>query len=239
MPDDFIGFDPTSSLPAEGFTAYDRHLPHWRLPGACYFTTFRLRDSIPHAILKEMKQEKEQWEKRLAQAAAAANGRLRPDEIAAWQEFQRARLRKLESKLDEGHGECLLRDPAHRRIVTGALHHFVGQRCKMLAYAVMPNHVHVLCRPIEGHWLEDLCGSWKWFTAQEIQKALCRTGPLWQEENFDRLIRDAGHYRTTVRYIAKNPMKARLGEDEAAVWFCEGIRNANTNARTGSEEAAS
>lgn len=129
LPDNFVGFDPASTLPAEGFTAYERHLPHWRLPGACYFTTFRLRDSIPQAMIKEMKREQEQWHKRLAQAAAGTDGRLSLDEAAAWLEFQRTRLRKLEATLDEGHGECILRDPAYRHVVTNALHHFEGQRC--------------------------------------------------------------------------------------------------------------
>ena len=229
LPDNFVGFDPASTLPAEGFTAYERHLPHWRLPGACYFTTFRLRDSIPQAMIKEMKREQEQWHKRLAQAAAGTDGRLSPEEAAAWLEFQRTRLRKLEATLDEGHGECILRDPEYRHVVTNALHHFEGQRCEMLAYAVMPNHVHALCRPLAGHCLEAVCGSWKWFTAQEIQKALHRTGPLWQEENFDRLIRDAEHYQTTVRYIAKNPIKAHIGENEATVWFCKVIESANAS----------
>jgi hypothetical protein len=32
---------------------------------------------------------------------------------------------------------------------------------------------------------------------------------------------------TAVRYIAKNPIQATLGENEAGVWFCDAIRAAN------------
>lgn len=227
LPLDFIGFDPSSSMPQEGFTSYERHLPHWRIPGACYFTTFRLRDSIPPSVLSAMKGEAEQRERRRAETATANGGHLPFDIECAWQEFKRARLRKLESVLDEGHGDSLLRDAEARRIVEDAFLHFERARCEMLAFAVMPNHVHALCRPLAGHWLEDLCGSWKWFTAKSINELLRRSGPLWQDESFDRLIRDAEHYETTVRYIAKNPAKARLDESEASVWFCEAIRKAN------------
>jgi putative transposase len=111
--------------------------------------------------------------------------------------------------------------------VEQALRHFEGDRCEMLAHVVMPNHAHVLCRPLGEHQIEDLCGSWKWFTAQKIQRHLGRAGSLWQEETFDRIIRDAAHYANTVRYIAGNPAKAGLRKNEASVWFCEAIHKAN------------
>jgi REP element-mobilizing transposase RayT len=223
LPRDFIGFDPTSCIPQDDFSAYSRHLPHWRLPGACYFVTFRLEDSIPKPVLDGLNREADQWKLEFAKHG----GNLPPQVAAAWHEFERVRLRKLESVLDECHGKCLLRDPGHRQVVINALHHFEGERCEMLAYAVMPNHVHALCRPLLEHRLEELCGSWKWFTSQKIQRSLGRTGALWQDESFDRIIRDEDHYATAMRYIAKNPIKAKLTEHESSVWFCEQIRVAN------------
>lgn len=223
LPVDFKGFDPRSSIPSGDFTKYERHLPHWRLPGAAYFVTFRLADSIPEAILVEMQREAESWRQKLTDRSIPMSA----DERAEWQDFQRTRQRKLERLLDEGHGECLLREARHRRVVVESLHHFEGQRCEMLSYAVMPNHVHVMCRLSGGYRLEDVCNSWKWFTAQHIQRSLGRKGPLWQDENFDRIIRDAEHYQATVRYIAKNPIKAKLTAHEASVWFCQSIQDAN------------
>ncbi|HCN75955.1 MAG TPA: hypothetical protein DIT13_02025 [Verrucomicrobiales bacterium] len=227
LPENFTGFDPSSAIPPENFTSYERHLPHWRIPGACYFTTFRLRDSIPKAVLEKMRREDLEWKQRLAKSSAQQGGMPSPVEFQAWQEFKRARLRKLELLLDEGRGECLLRVPAYREIVEKALRHFEGDRHEMLAWTVMPNHVHALLRPLHEHLLEDLCGSWKWFTASKIQAALQRTGPLWQEENFDRIIRDAAHYEKAVRYIANNPVKANLPPGQASAGFCQSIRAAN------------
>ncbi|MFO1440284.1 MAG: transposase [Verrucomicrobiaceae bacterium] len=226
LPENFVGFDPESPL-NEGFDAYDRHLPHWRMPGRCYFTTFRLRDSLPAEVVEEMKEQVRSWQKRLAESARVHAGKLPPEEWAAWQDFQHAQMRKLEMILDEGRGECLLRHPEHRRALIDALHHFEGNRCEMLAYAIMPNHVHVLCRPLGEHSLERLNRSWKRHSADRIHRSLGRSGSLWQEESFDRLIRDADHYGRVVRYIAKNPILAHLQPAEAAVWLHPRIMEAN------------
>lgn len=219
LPPDFVGFAPEGNLHDAEFHQYTRHLPHWRKPGACYISTFRLRDSLPAEIVAQMKAEEQEWQQHLAEAALKNAGRLPADEWAAWQEFQRMRLRKLDLLLDKGHGECLLRDPEHRVPLMEAFHHFEGVRVEMLAYAIMPNHAHTLCRPLPGHELESLTGSWKRVSSQRIHRAMGRTGPLWQDESWDRIIRDAEHYSTAVRYIAKNPLVAHLNESEATVWL--------------------
>lgn len=220
LPEDFKGFDPDSPLTRD-FESYERHLPHWRVPGCCYFATFRLRDSVPAEIWQEMKAAAQAWEERLAQGGLSAGDR------AAWYAFQQTQLRRLEQVLDEGRGECLLRHAEHRASLVEALHHFEGVRCELLAYAIMPNHAHVLCRPLAEHAVESLTRSWKRHSADHIHRRLGRTGSFWQEESFDRVIRDEEHYRRVVRYIAKNPAKAGLSTDEATVWLHPMIVAAN------------
>jgi putative transposase len=217
LPINFTGFDPESTLPVEGFDSYTRHLPHWRFPGACYICTFRTRDSLPLEIMEQFKAEEQRWQKRLD--AATQKGVL-PSEIRdAWHAFQRKQVRKLDLLLDTGRGECLLRHPEHRTILAEAFHHFEGARVEMLAYVIMPNHAHVLCRPLPGHVLEMLTASWKRHSSQRIHRLLGRTGPLWQNETWDRMIRDEAHYTRAVRYIAQNPAKAQLQQNEATVWL--------------------
>ena len=224
LPKDFRGFDPKSSFqPLSQFQRYERHLPHWRLAGACYFNTFRLDDSIPEASVKQMRTEDEVWQSRFA----ARGDEMSDDANLEWIKFQRSRLLKLESLADEGHGECLLKDTSLRDIVTAALHHFETVRCEMLAFAIMPNHVHALCRPVGEHRIESVAGSWKRHSAERINKALGRRGRVWQQETFDRIIRDPEHYRRVVRYIAENPIKAKIPKNEASVWFCQAICEAN------------
>ena len=224
LPVDFTGFDPECDFhPQSQFRRYIRHMPHWRFEGVCYFITFRLNDSIPAASIKEMRSEDEVWKNRIV----SCGGKLPEDANLEWIKFQRTRLLKVELLTDEGHGECLLRDTKLREIVVATLHYFEAVRCEMLAFAIMPNHVHALCRPLGSHRIENLVGSWKRHSALQINRVLGRRGSLWQQETFDRIIRDSEHYRRVVRYIAGNPIKARTRENEATVWFCQQINDAN------------
>src|SRR5690606_1647656 len=59
--------------------------------------------------------------------------------------------------------------------------------------------------------------SWKGFTAREINQRICRTGPLWQDEYWDRLIRNERHYFKVAEYIRENPAKANL-RDGQFIW---------------------
>ncbi|HEY1052545.1 MAG TPA: transposase [Prosthecobacter sp.] len=167
------------------------------------------------------------WQQRLVHAAQLHGGKVPADEWTVWQEFQQVQLRALERLLDEGLGECLLRQPAHQGPIIEALHHFEGVRCEMQAYTIMPNHAHVLCRPIHGHAVENLTRAWKRHSADHVHRLLGRAGSLWQDESFDRVIRDEDHYRQAVRYIAKNPLKAGLQSSDAVVWLHPRIIKAN------------
>jgi REP element-mobilizing transposase RayT len=63
-----------------------------------------------------------------------------------------------------------------------------------------------------------LIRSWKGFTARQINKLLGRSGNFWQRDYFDRLIRDEKHFANCVRYIRRNPQKARLSQEQSIVW---------------------
>jgi REP element-mobilizing transposase RayT len=78
----------------------------------------------------------------------------------------------------------------------------------------MPNHVHVLFRLGEDQKLEGVLQSWKGFMAREINKLLGKNGTLWQEEYWDRMIRNERHFEKSVNYIAMNPVKAKLRAGE-------------------------
>ena len=71
----------------------------------------------------------------------------------------------------------------------------------------MPNHVHILIRPQTAtssitRWLK---GS----TARKANLILDRTGePFWQDESYDRWVRNEGEWSRIVRYIEYNPVAA-------------------------------
>ena len=81
-------------------------------------------------------------------------------------------------------------------------------------FVVMPNHVHVLVRPL-GEWdLEQILHSWKRFSASAMNRLLARRGPVWWKDNFDHLVRSGEKFAKFQRYIADNPAKANLRPSE-------------------------
>ena len=129
-------------------------------------------------------------------------------------EYHERFSRLIDEWLDQGCGSCVLRNPAHAMIVANALRYFDGERYELASFVVMPNHVHVLFRPLEGCVLAGIVKSWKGFTAREINQRIRKTGALWQDEYWDRLIRNEGHFRRVMEYIRENPMKAKLSNGQ-------------------------
>lgn len=93
-----------------------------------------------------------------------------------------------------------------------ALHYFDLDRYELHAWCVMPNHVHVVFRPLGGRGLSKILQSWKGFTARGINRVLGRTGVLWQPEYHDHLIRDERDFCAKMRYVLDNPARAGLHE---------------------------
>jgi len=137
-----------------------------------------------------------------------------PDESLAPQE-PRARIVWRERALDSGLGACLLRGQA-AEIVEEALLRFDADRYALLAWCVMPNHVHVLLATTQLWPLGPIVHSWKSFTANQINRLHQRTGRLWRREYYDRFMRDDDQFSTTKAYIERNPVSAGLINDASA-----------------------
>jgi putative transposase len=182
----------------------ENRLPHWQQTGAVYFVTFRLADSIPSNLLGQWQDEREGW--------LRAHPEPWPPEIEL--EYHKRFSGAMEQWLDQGHGSCLLRGPDCAQIVADTLRHFEGERVAMISFVVMPNQVHALFAQNQEWPLEKLLQSWKRFTTREVNKLLNRNGSLWQRDYFDRLVRDEQHFTNCVRYIRRNPEKARLPSKE-------------------------
>jgi len=172
------------------------YLPHFDQPGLIQAITFRLADALPAEKLQR-------WALELAHEAELAR--------------EVEKKRRMEAWIDAGHGACWLREPAIAQSVEDALLHFDSVRYRLLAWSIMPNHVHALIETREGWPLGSIVQSWKIFTAKEINAHLGRTGMVWQREYHDRYIRDAEHLANVTRYIEQNPVKAGLCT-EARQW---------------------
>jgi putative DNA methylase len=165
------------------------YLPHWEAGEVPQSLTFRLTDSLPAAVLDKWRAELSL----LPEGAATLERRIR-----------------IEHALDRGHGEAWLADPRIATIVELALLHFDGERYRLQAWTIMPNHVHAIATPLASWTLDKIAHSWKSLTATKANALLERHGAFWAREYFDRAIRDDVHYANAVSYVAMNPVKAAL-----------------------------
>jgi REP element-mobilizing transposase RayT len=108
-------------------------------------------------------------------------------------------------------------DSVERDLVVTAIKRFAGQRYELAAYVVMDDHVHVLLTPIPRFELQSILHTWKSFTAREMQRTTKRFGRVWQDEYFDRMIRDDKEFTQKLDYILANPWK-RWPEMEGYPW---------------------
>lgn len=201
----------TRSVPFRGYDQFNpvhrarRNLPHWTQSGATYFITFRLGDSIPIALQQQWAQEREIW----------LRFHPEPWDAAAEAEYLERFTERMEEWVDQGFGECYLRRSDIRAGVEKHLLHFDGERYDVDAFVLMPNHVHALLRPRDGHELFDLLQGIKGTSARTCNKLLGRTGTtFWMEDSYNRIVRDAEELFGFRRYIAANPVKAKLVEHE-------------------------
>ncbi len=120
--------------------------------------------------------------------------------------------------------------PNSRTLALDAIRFWDGRRWHVYAAVVMPDHIHVLPRPLPVdperseicYDLAELLQSIKGFSARAINKQMGRTGSLWQEERYDRLVRNPGEFEENWTYIRNNPVKAGLVERaEDYQWFFE------------------
>ena len=196
-------FDPTQPVT----TALHSHL-HLQQGAVPCFVTWRPADSLAQATLRKWKAEQDEW----------LRANPKPWDLKTELNYLHRYERGINRRLRQGIGSCLLRDPEIARIVADALLHFNGDRYELIAFVIMPNHVHVLFRPHPDHSLSTIVKNWKGYTAWRINRHLNRKGELWYETYFDSLIRNDVHLRNCIRYIRRNPPKARLPQGEYLLW---------------------
>ncbi|WP_068769304.1 transposase [Termitidicoccus mucosus] len=198
-------------LPAVSPRWYSRgYLPHYEDDLHIQAITFRLHDSAPEKIIDE-------WRHALAiELSSPAHGTPATRQAAGLQQHIEAELhRRILAYEDAGHGACHLCDPHIADLVQNALLHFDGQHYRLLAWYVMPNHVHVVIEPISSHRPSEIVHSWKSFTANAANKHLSRRGDFWMREYYDRYIRNSAHLANAIAYTESNPVKAGLVADKA------------------------
>jgi putative transposase len=156
------------------------YLPHFDSPEKPQHVVFRTADSLPAEVLAEL-----------------------PSDAGA-------RVRAIDRLLDLGHGLGSLQDPANACLVESAIRHFEGVRYELLAWCIMPDHVHVVIETFQDFSLSDVVRSWKTFTSRRVTRHPIRPGRLWSADYFDRYMRNEEHLAQTIAYVEGNPVRAGL-----------------------------
>jgi len=113
-------------------------------------------------------------------------------------------------------GEVL--SPEERNITLNALHYWDSRKWNLYAAVIMPDHVHALVQPlslpqISGAFdLAEIIHSVKSFSVHQINRLRGRKGPFWQDERYDRIVRDEAEFLEKWQYIMNNPVKAELAQ---------------------------
>ena len=103
-----------------------------------------------------------------------------------------------------------------------------GNKFDLHAAVVMPDHVHLIYSPLrrEDGWsfdLPDIMKTIKGTSARQINVALKRSGPVWQEEFFDHVLRSNDSLVERVDYVCQNPVRAGLVRTQAEYsWIWKG-----------------
>jgi REP element-mobilizing transposase RayT len=107
-------------------------------------------------------------------------------------------------------GPMYLQQPEFAKVVVASIHKGVELgHYELGAYVVMPNHVHLLVRPLVAP--DRLLRSLKGATARAANLLLGQTGePFWQKESYDHWVRNDGEFLKIRAYIENSPVKAGL-----------------------------
>jgi REP element-mobilizing transposase RayT len=160
-------------------------LRHYHQLGRIQFMTWRLRDSLPKEVAEK----------------------LYADVVSGVPHARRS----FDAALDACHGSCVLRQPRAAAIVVEEILS-PDPTIDVVSFVVMPNHVHLVAA-VEREGLSEWIGRIKGRSSRAINKLVGVSGPLWQAEYFDRMVRDEVHLEASCRYVEWNPVRAGLCVD--------------------------
>jgi REP element-mobilizing transposase RayT len=160
---------------------YRRRLPHLQPDGVHLFLTWRLWGSLP----------------------------AKPEILRHYTPGQTFVAQ--DRALDRATGPRWLGDTRIARMVADTIRRgeTLREMYDLRAWVIMPNHIHLLILPRTA--VPSLTRWVKGSAARRANALLGRTGePFWQDESYDRWMRNVIELEKTVRYIERNPVSAGL-----------------------------
>ena len=118
-----------------------------------------------------------------------------------------------------------------RDIVLDSILFWKDKKFSLYGAVVMPDHIHLILQPLEKsqqcfYSLAEILHSIKSYSAKKVNQLSGKSGVVWLDENFDRIVRDDEELLEKMTYIKNNPVKTGLVEKAADYkWlFIEGLQ---------------
>lgn len=187
---------------------YRRNLPHLQPLGGTFFVTYLLKGALPRALIEKLQDDYLLSRKQISDNKGEEAKRY---------------FRQFDEMLDQyKNSNYWLRDRKLAKVVADAFHYWDEKRLELICYCIMPNHVHAIFRLFETNengkeqYLHQMMETLKKYTARQCNKLLDKTGQgFWQQETYDRLVRDADELFRIISYILDNPVNAGLCENRS------------------------
>ncbi len=168
---------------------FRRHLPHLHFNEGIYFITARLHDPFLLSVFR-VKNNTE-------------NSKLSGDE------FQSHFIEYDDSLHSNKATIFYLKNPEIARILQNEFHSLDGREYELITYTIMPNHFHIVFNLMNNNsGISKITKQIKGRSSYLINKKLNRQGKLWQDESYDRWVRDDRELYFIIKYILENPIKA-------------------------------
>lgn len=106
--------------------------------------------------------------------------------------------------------------PLTEREIRILLDHVVSggrQWYELVGAVILPDHVHLLLSPRARYSLSRIMKGLKGATARRLNQLRKTKGTVWQEESFDRIVRDQQELDEKLNYMFMNPVEAGLTDD--------------------------
>jgi len=163
------------------------YLPHFDHTDVVQMITFRLADALPHDKLDQLK-----------------------GMIGKQKEKDAERRKEIEVYLDAGYGTCPLRESRIGSMVEDSLLHFDGQGYRLIEMGRHAKPCALACRSLLRMAATGSAKVMEVIYLSRANRILGRSGQFWQEDYFDRFIRDMKHFESAKQYIRENPVTAGL-----------------------------
>ncbi|KAB2833733.1 MAG: hypothetical protein F9K48_07795 [Candidatus Brocadia sp.] len=197
---------------------YRRNLPHYQPVYATFFITFRLAGSLPPEVIARLKEERQQQEKLLLKIG---DEKIKKLEML---NMHKRHFGNFDEMLDKAaNNQSWLEDDRIAQVIVDAMHFRDKKTYNLLAYCIMPNHVHMIFtirrrtsslykgKTASGPYVvTKILENLKWYTAMKANEILNCKGAFWQHESYDHVVRDGNELERIVNYVLNNPVRAGL-----------------------------